>query len=93
MKTFMSIDEVFANYSDEWVLLDELETHDNLTVQGGTVVGHDSARSVVETMAIQMRLERCVIVCTKRDDAFGRDYAVSPITSFEEIEAVVAKIE
>lgn len=26
MKTFMSIDEVFANYPNEWVLLDELET-------------------------------------------------------------------
>ncbi|MBS1912826.1 MAG: hypothetical protein JST22_12630 [Bacteroidetes bacterium] len=93
MNTFMTIDEVFANHPDEWILLDELMTEDNLSVLGGVVVGHGGARSALEELAIAMRLERCAMVCTlKRDGEFvvSRDYAVSPITSFTEIEAVRA---
>ena len=94
MSTRMAIDDVFTAYAGEWVLLDNLESHDNLTVQSGTVAGHDPDRSVVQAMAIRMRLERCVIVCATLKDgkpAISRDYAVSPITSFEEIEAVQAE--
>lgn len=91
MNTFMSIDEVFDSFHNEWVLLDELESRDGLTVQGGRVVGYDPERSAVETMAIEKGLERCVIVCARRSHgalAISRDYAVSPITSAGEIEAV-----
>jgi hypothetical protein len=48
----------------------------------------------VESLAIELRLPRCVIVCAKLKDgrpAIKRDYAVSPITSHEEIEAEHAK--
>lgn len=88
MNTFMTVDEVFANFPDEWVLLDELDSQDNLSVQGGRVIGHNAERSPIEAMAIEMQLPRCVIVCTKQKDgkdAHSRDYAVSPITSGEEI--------
>lgn len=90
----MTIDEVFANFPNEWVLLDELDSQDNLSVQGGRVIGHDPERSPIEAMAIEMRLPRCVIVCTKQKDgrnAVSRDYAVSPITSGEEIEAFLTQ--
>ncbi|HVZ38705.1 MAG TPA: hypothetical protein VHI13_05475 [Candidatus Kapabacteria bacterium] len=91
MNTFMTIDEVFAHHPDEWILLDELKTEDNRSVLGGVVVGHDPVRSVVEELAIAMRLERCAMVCTRKRDGeyvVSRDYAVSPITSFTEMEAV-----
>jgi hypothetical protein len=94
VNTFVTIDEVFTSYRDQWVLLDELESKDNLTVQGGRVVGYDPERSVIEAMAIEKRLERCVIVCAKQKYgalAISRDYAVSPITSADEIEAEVRK--
>ncbi len=93
METLLTIDEIIASYPDEWVLLDDLESNDNLTVQRGRVVGHDPMRDNVQMMAIEKRLERCAIVCAKLKDgspAIKRDYAVSPITSYEEIEAVVA---
>jgi len=89
MRTHMTIDEVFAVYPEEWVLLDELESHDNLTVQSGRVVGHSPDRSDVETMAIEKGLERCVIVCTR--SGIPRSYAVSTITSAEEIKSVVSQ--
>lgn len=95
MNAIMTIDEVFASYPDEWILLDDLSTADGLSVQGGRVVGHDPVRSVVEAAAIEMRLERCAMVCTKKAEdgsyVVEREYAVSPITSSEEIEAEVMK--
>lgn len=95
MTAIVTIDEVFAGYPDEWILLDELSTADGLSVQAGRVVAHDPVRSVVEAAAIALRLERCAMVCAKkREDgsyAVARDYAVSPITSSAEIEAEVMK--
>ena len=93
MNTFMSIDDVFTHYPDQWVLLDELESEDGLMVRGGRVVGHAPLRSTIQAMAIEKKLERCVIVCAKQSHgalAISRDYAVSPITSASEIEAVAA---
>ena len=79
MKSHMKIDEVFEAYPDEWVLLDELESHDNLTVQGGRVVGHGTDRAAIAAMAVEQDLARCAMVCTRK--GVSRLYAVSPITS------------
>lgn len=89
MRNHLTIDEVFAVYPEEWVLLDELESRDNLTVQSGRVVGHSADRSEVESMAIEQDLARCAFVCTR--SGVARDYAVSPITSAEEIKSVLSQ--
>ncbi len=95
MNAIVTIDEVFASYSDEWILLDDLSTTDGLSVHTGRVAAHHPVRSVVEAAPIEMRLERCAMVCTKKGEdgsyVVERDYAVSPITSSEEIEAEVMK--
>lgn len=95
MTAIVTIDEVFAGYLDEWILLDEFSTADGPSVQGGRVMAHGPVRSVVEAAAVVLRLERCAMVCTKKtkDGSYivGRDYAVSPITSPEGIEAEVMK--
>lgn len=66
MNDVMTISEIEAHFSFEWVLVEEPETNQALEVQRGKVRWHSTDREEVYRKAVELRPRRFAILYTGR---------------------------
>lgn len=68
MSRIMTIDEMQSEFESEWILVDEPETDENLTVRRGKVVWHSKDRDEVYRKAIELRPKRFAMLYTGKPE-------------------------
>jgi hypothetical protein len=58
MSEYLSIEEIYARYPDEWVLIDQPQTDPYHKVLGGTVVAHGVERDKVDAKTFDLPIPR-----------------------------------
>lgn len=61
---FLSETEINNRFVDEWVLVDQIQTNDNLEVLRGRVLFHSKNRDEVDQRAIELRPKRFATLYT-----------------------------
>ena len=64
MAEILTLAEIEARFSSEWVLLEEPKLSDTLDVQGGRVLFHSKDREEVYRKAIELRPKRFAMLFT-----------------------------
>jgi hypothetical protein len=73
MDEALTIQEIQARYSGEWVLVENPRTDDSLEVEAGTVRFHSKDRDEVYRKAVELRPKRFAVVYTGK---MSKDAAV-----------------
>ena len=60
----MTISQIEAQYKDEWVLIEDPQTNENLEVQGGKVLWHGKDREELYRRALEMQPKYSAIIYT-----------------------------
>jgi hypothetical protein len=58
MGEVLTIEEIYAQYPDEWVLIDQPESDEYQRVRRGTVVFHSPDRDAVAAKAMELPIPR-----------------------------------
>ncbi len=58
MREEMTIEEIYARFPDEWVLIDQPETDEHQRVRRGHVVFHSPDRDAVDAKSLEMPVPR-----------------------------------
>jgi hypothetical protein len=58
MGEVLTIEEIYAKYPDEWVLIDKPETDRNLRVTRRTVIDHGPSRDEVDEKSLELPIPR-----------------------------------
>lgn len=62
MQQQMTIQEIEAQFADEWILVEAPQTNEALEVSNGKVLHHSRDRDEVYRQAVALRLKRCAIL-------------------------------
>jgi hypothetical protein len=62
MGELLTIDEIYAKFPNEWVLIDKPETDQNLRITRGTVLFHSPDRDQVNAKAMDLPIPRHLAV-------------------------------
>lgn len=60
----LTIEEIYARYDSEWVLVQDPEVNEHLEVVHGKVVWHSKDRDEVDRKAIELRLKSSATLYT-----------------------------
>jgi hypothetical protein len=60
----LTIEEIYARYDSEWVLVQDPEVNEHLEVVRGKVVWHSNDRDEVDRKAIELRLKSSATLYT-----------------------------
>jgi hypothetical protein len=58
MADILTIEEIYAKYPNEWVLIDQPSTDNYHRVLGGTVVAHSPDRDVIDAKTFELPIPR-----------------------------------
>jgi hypothetical protein len=64
MGEFMLMPHIKSQFEDEWILIQDPQTSDNLEVQGGKVLWHSKDRDEVYRKAMELRPRHSAILYT-----------------------------
>jgi hypothetical protein len=71
MDEFLTMGEIESRFPDEWILIQDPQTDENLQVQPGRVRCHSKHRDEVYRKAMELRLPRCATHFTGRVPTHG----------------------
>lgn len=64
MNEVLTIEEIYARFPSEWVLLDEPEVNESLEVQSGRLLFHSKDRHELDREAMELRPKRFALFFT-----------------------------
>jgi len=76
MSDTMTIEEIKAQFDNEWVLIDDPITDERLEVYGGKVLFHSNDRDEFDRRSLEFNATRSAVVLTGRAPE-GMDFVVN----------------